>query len=91
MANTKSRRRKKAVAKPRALPFSKVNYLLFAIGIVIIVAGYIALSQGPAASFSSLSVAPVLLVIGYCVVIPISILYRERKVDAEENVNPAGD
>jgi hypothetical protein len=61
------------------LPFGRTNYLIFAVGILILFLGYIALAQGPADSFWSLTLAPILLVIGYLVVIPLAILYREPK------------
>ncbi len=68
-------------SKPKMqLPFGKTNYFLFAIGIVIILLGYIALAQGPADSFWSLMLAPILLVIGYVVVIPVAILYKDPKL-----------
>ena len=66
------------------LPFEKMNYLLFGAGLVVILLGYLALSQGPWDSFLSLSLAPVLLVLGYCVIIPVAILYKKKKTDQQE-------
>jgi hypothetical protein len=60
------------------LPFTKRNYQILGLGIVLIVAGYIALSQQPWDGTMPLVVAPILLVLGYCVVIPYGILYREK-------------
>ena len=57
------------------LPFTKKNYILFAMGIFVIVVGYITLGYG------SITLAPILLVLGYCVIIPIAIIIngeRER-------------
>ena len=62
-----------------ALPFSSENYIIFGIGIFLIILGYLALSKGPWNSFWSLTLAPILLVIGYCIVIPVAILYRKKK------------
>jgi general stress protein CsbA len=62
-----------------ALPFSSENYIIFGIGIFLIIIGYLALSKGPWDSFWSLTLAPILLVIGYCVAIPLAILYRKKK------------
>ena len=61
------------------LPFSSENYIIFGIGIFLIIIGYLALSKGPWDSFWSLTLAPILLVIGYCVAIPLAILYRKKK------------
>lgn len=61
-----------------ALPFTKNNYLILGLGLVVIVLGYIALSQSPWDGTMPLVVAPILLVIGYCVIIPLGILYRGK-------------
>ena len=46
------------------------NSALLGLGVVTLVAGYLSLSKG------SLTLAPVLLVTGYCVLIPASLLVR---------------
>ncbi|TKJ40087.1 hypothetical protein CEE37_10145 [candidate division LCP-89 bacterium B3_LCP] len=58
--------------------FDAVNYRFFGAGIVVLIAGYLAMMQGPHDSFLSLHLAPVLLVIGYCVLIPLAILKRSK-------------
>ena len=60
------------------LPFDKNNYLLFGLSLAIIFIGYIFMSIWPWDSFSSLTVAPILLVIGYCITLPIAILYKKK-------------
>ena len=50
------------------LPFTSKNYILFAIGLFVIVVGYITLGYG------SITLAPILLVLGYCVIIPVAII-----------------
>lgn len=72
-------RKKKGAAPTFRLPFTRINYLGIGIGLVIIVLGYICLSRPPVDGFVSLTLAPILLVLGYCVVIPVSILLREPK------------
>ena len=59
--------------------FDRLNYRLFLAGIGVIILGYIAMMQGPWNSFLSLHLAPMLLLIGYCVLIPIAILKRSVK------------
>jgi uncharacterized membrane protein len=71
----------------RPLPFSKINWILFCAGIMTLIVGYIFLSIGPWNSFWSLTLAPILLVLGYCVLIPVSILYK-RKTSKETAVHP---
>ena len=48
------------------------NNLLLGLGILVLAMGYVALSRG------STTLAPVLLVAGYCVLIPASLLIRPR-------------
>ncbi|MFQ5627495.1 MAG: hypothetical protein ACE5I1_01945 [bacterium] len=91
MAKVKTKTRKKQKSIEKSLPFTRQNYIIFAVGILLVIAGYIALAQGPYNSFSSLSIAPVLLVIGYCVVIPFAILYRGDKSKPEQTEMSRGD
>ena len=61
-----------------SLPFTRSNYQILGAGIVTIVLGYLALAQEPWDGFMPLVVAPILLVVGYCVIVPLGILYRKR-------------
>jgi hypothetical protein len=47
--------------------------------------GYIFLSIPPVNGFMSMTVAPFLLVAGYCVIIPLALLAGEKKDKAPEN------
>ena len=78
----KKRIEKKIKQKKTQFPLNTKNYQLFGIGILIIILGYMALSKGPADSFWSLTLAPILLVIGYCVIIPIAIIYKKKSGNA---------
>jgi hypothetical protein len=82
MDKTKNSIKAKKVGKKgfRGLPFGKKNYYFLGAGLVIIVLGYISLAQGPVNSFWSLTLAPILLVIGYCILIPIGILIRDKDI-----------
>ncbi|MGB2868001.1 MAG: hypothetical protein WBD36_06100 [Bacteroidota bacterium] len=77
---------RKATSKRKSggdhLPFTETNYQILGLGILLIILGYVALSQSPWDGTMPLVVAPILLVLGYCVVIPIGILYR-KKAEAE--------
>lgn len=67
------------MAALRDLPFARRNWTLFGIGLATIALGYVALAVPPADGFLSLTLAPLLLVGGYCVLIPLAILAREHK------------
>ncbi len=64
-----------------SLGFTRANYIFFAIGIITVIIGFIVLKMG------SITLAPVLLVLGYCVIIPIAIMYREKKDESPESGN----
>ncbi|MGD1045570.1 MAG: hypothetical protein ABR936_09630 [Bacteroidota bacterium] len=82
---------KRVTAKQKAfnvvLPFTKINYQILSAGILCIILGYVALAQDPWNGTMPLVVAPILLVLGYCVVIPIGILFR-RNMKAEVTTQP---
>ena len=59
--------------------FDKRNYMLFGIGLLVILFGYILMASGDTDSFQSTKLSPTILLIGYIMIIPISILYRFKK------------
>ena len=65
--------------QPEHLPFTKTNYQILFLGLLVIALGYFALSQEPWDGTMPLVVAPILLVLGYCVIIPVGILYRKKQ------------
>ena len=85
MAAPVKEKAKKKVKKAETLSLTAANYKIIIAGVVVILLGYIALSMQPWDGFISLTVAPILLVLGYCVVIPIGIIYKKKNVNAENN------
>jgi NAD/NADP transhydrogenase beta subunit len=60
------------------LNLTKENYLIIAAGIVIIIIGYILMSEKSVDGFNPTVLAPIFLVFGYLVVIPIGILFKKE-------------
>ncbi len=58
-------------------PFGKKNYILFTVSLLTIIFGYFLMWSGEVNSFQSVKVAPKILTIGYLVLIPLSILYKD--------------
>ena len=58
--------------------FDKTNYQIFGIGLLIIIFGYIIMATGETDSYQSTKIAPLILTLGYCGVIPLSILYKKK-------------
>lgn len=74
--------KKKSVT--HGLPLTKANYQILGAGLLVIALGYVALGQQPWDGFMALTAAPVLLVLGYCVIVPLGILYRKKGEQAAE-------
>lgn len=71
---TKSRGRK-ALTDDK-LPFTRENFLIIGAGLLTLILGYVAMIEGSVEGFLPLVAAPILLLIGYCVIVPFGILYR---------------
>jgi len=79
MANKTSKQDRSSREQAR-WPFGKRNYMVLALALIVIIIGYITLGQG------SITLAPLLLVIGYCVLIPTALLIKDPSLK-----NRAGD
>ncbi len=78
----KDYRKKSAPAptvKKTGLALTTTNYVIFAMAVVVLIIGYYFLSIGPANSVQSLTIAPIILVIGYVVLVPLAIFWRKKK------------
>lgn len=60
------------------MTMEKKNIVLIALGIFLLVIGFFCLAQGPAENPVSLTVAPIVLMIAYLIVIPVGILWGKR-------------
>ena len=79
-----------ATEAQKQFPFTRRNWILFGIGLLVILFGYVLLSIPPADGFWSRTMAPVLLVTGYCVLIPIAILSKDRRTADDPQQVDAG-
>lgn len=75
----KERLAAKKKTKVEVFPLGPTNYKILFAGIAVIILGYILLGTGSWDGFLALTLAPVVLVIGYCVIIPIGIIYRKKE------------
>lgn len=72
--------KRRVIKEQKLLGFvGRENYLFFLGGVGVLILGFIFLSIGPWDSFWSLTLAPILLIIGYIILIPLSILYKKKK------------
>ena len=90
MAQRKRPRRQTRPAQARAgrqggsFLLGQRNALLLMVGILIIVIGYFLLGRG------SITAAPLLLVLGYCVVIPLSIILWIKRPEKKQQSEQTG-
>ncbi|MBI5214316.1 MAG: hypothetical protein HY960_01025 [Ignavibacteriae bacterium] len=75
----KAEQKKIKSSKSIIFPLEKQNYIILAIGLIVIIVGYFALASNGVEGFMPLVVAPILLVLGYCVIIPFGILYKVKE------------
>jgi hypothetical protein len=78
---------KRRLQKTEQMPLGRENFMILGTGLGVILAGYLAMLTGGVEGFLPLVVSPILLILGYCVIIPLGILYRKR--EAGRSAEPA--
>lgn len=71
------------------LPFTKHNFMIMGAGLASIALGYAAMAEGSVEGFLPLVAAPILLLLGYCVLIPLGILYRPSMLSRQSGQSAA--
>lgn len=62
----------KQAEQSHEIPFGRKNWIILGAGLVSIILGFITLASG------SITLAPILLVLGYCVLIPVGIMVKDK-------------
>lgn len=75
---TRPRDRRKPVEVDLGFTWGPLNSLLLGLGVVVLLGGYVALARG------SITLAPVLLILGYCALIPASLVVRSKQEGSGE-------
>jgi uncharacterized membrane protein HdeD (DUF308 family) len=58
--------------------FGRNNWLILAVAVAVIILGFVALAYG------SMTIAPIMLVLGYCVLLPLGIMVgKDKKSESE--------
>ena len=58
-------------------PYKRKNYVLFGVGVFVIIVGYLIMYSGEVDSFQSLVISPLLLLASYLVIIPMALLSKK--------------
>ena len=80
---TPAKKSKKAT-NALGIDFDRRNYIVLGIGLAVIVLGFILLALG------DITLSPILLVLGYCVIIPLGILLPKAKSDEAQSGTKGG-
>ena len=59
-------------------PYKRKNYVLFGVGVFVIIVGYLIMYSGEVNSLQSLVISPLLLLAGYLVIIPMALLSKNN-------------
>jgi hypothetical protein len=65
--------------------FTAKNWKMFGLSLILLIVGYVLLGQGPVDNPLSKSVAPIILVAVYCIVIPYAILARDKSKETPKD------
>ncbi len=67
------------MVRPFEMPFERKNLIIILAGIATVGLGYLVMGESPTMSFAALTLSPIILVLGYCVIIPIGIMSGARE------------
>lgn len=74
---------------PVEMPLKPVNYMIILGGALLIMVAFIILATNDTVyGFIPLNLVPILLFIGYIIVVPIGIMYKAKKKQADQNRIP---
>ena len=85
-------KKKSVIAKKNILPpfniyWDKKNYLFLFLGFALLIVGYFVMSLGSWDSTESLIMSPIILVVAYVLIFPLSIFSKQKEItDKSEEV-----
>ncbi|MFZ4592021.1 MAG: hypothetical protein ACOYN6_13550 [Ignavibacteria bacterium] len=65
------------------LSLTNKNYMIIGLGILLIIIGYVFMAENSVDGFLPTVVAPILLVLGYIVVVPFGILFKDKTAETQ--------
>lgn len=83
LQNLKAKKSKKNIEHLH-ISLTKKNYSIITVGILVIIVGYFLMKENSVDGFMPTVVAPILLFLGYCIIIPVGILLKDNPSVTEE-------
>lgn len=71
------------------MPLERKNIMFIVFGVAVVSLGYILMGSGDALGFVPLNISPIVLVIGYLIVIPMGIMYGARRKKSPQTLADA--
>lgn len=87
----KSRSTKFKTSSPFKNYWKKDNYILLGAGIFVLIAGFYLMTFGPWDNPISLTISPIVLLVAYLIIFPLSILYKKKKNSETDTDVPRKD
>ncbi len=87
-STSKSKKISSKAKKDLSMPLESINLIIIGIGVIFLVIGYILMSENSVDGFLPTVVSPILLVLGYCVIIPYGILKKPKKTESVSAEGP---
>ena len=85
-ARARAKKGENTPVRPFQMPFDAKNMRIIALGVAVIVIGYLVMYFSPTMSDMALTVSPILLLLGYCVIVPMGIMAGVRKKRSSTSV-----
>ncbi len=86
---TRAKMKENVPARPFQMPFDQKNMTIIFAGIGVIIIGYLVMYFSPVMSAMALTVSPIILLLGYCVIVPIGIMSGVRGNRKKSSLAPA--
>ncbi len=78
MAKIKRHNNRKGFVSPFSNYWQRENYIFLALGIFSLILGYVLMAQGEWDNILSLTISPIILLIGYLIFFPLSVFYKKK-------------
>lgn len=75
----KKKIQKRTNVSPFHIYFDKTNYLLIALGSVLLLLGYYVMGSGEWDSSASLILSPIILIAAYVIIFPLSLFFKKKR------------
>ena len=81
----KQKTEKKILESPFKDYWDRTNYIIFGLGLTVLLLGFYLMAQSPWDNPVSLSISPIVLLIAYLIIFPLAIFYRKKHKSEQDS------